>query len=137
MTEALPRPSTSRPISRRRVLGVGALTALAVGAGDFIFNREFREKIEVFITTTWYNDLFHPILLIPWAKEDGQHHTRLNLLGSHRDNVQTRLTVRAYQADGTPAGEWGEFDLPATGFLNLELAELAGGRTIDGPVKVF
>jgi hypothetical protein len=126
-----------RPISRRRLLGTGLATAVAVTGGNFIFNREFREKVEVVITTTWYNDLFHPILLIPWAKEDRHYHTRLNLIGSHRDAAHTRLTIRAYQVDGRPAGEWGPIELPSTGFLNLELGALTGGTPIDGPLKIY
>lgn len=137
--DALPLsiPRARKPISRRKLLAVGGATALGVAGGDFVFNREFREKVEVFITTTWYNDLFHPILLIPWAKEDGRYHTRLNLIGSHREGTQTRFWVRAFTPSGDPAGEWGPIDLPATGFLNLDLAQLTGGQPIDGPVKVF
>lgn len=136
---SLPLPQTRerRPVSRRRLLGVGLATAVAAAAGDFVFNREFREKVEVFITTTWYNDLFHPILLVPWAKEDSRFHTRLNLIGSHRDGVETTVTVRAYRSDGTLAGEWPGLQLPVTGFMNLELGSLSGGQPIDGPVKIF
>lgn len=140
MAENSPASLETRPrrtISRRRLLGAGVGTAAVVTLGDFTFNRDFREKVEVVITTTWYNDLFHPILLIPWVREDDRNHTRLNLIGSHRDGVTTRLTLRAYEAGGSPVAEWPGIDLPSTGFLNIELGSLTGGKPLDGPFKVF